>query len=230
MKLRYCVWVSMLALGLPGLRLKNSAAAGAQLNPPQAQITVLYDAFGQNSPRRVVSIARKHHSRLRDGTTTVRHLRLWIFGSAWPEATFQLIDKNTEIAPDIHLLTLVADKPGTFELREVSLAINTSRRADPSSSVVHIRVSIELSNRRARSTHTFTSSSGLHLVVTLDPEIERIVIALHDRFKEDDIAPGQSTGEPAFVALQRAIGDHDVYAGLGTTLKLTSSATVVQGH
>jgi len=47
------------------------------------------------------------------------------FGSAWPAANFQLVDKNTEIAPDIHLITLVSDKPGTLELRELSLAINT---------------------------------------------------------------------------------------------------------
>src|SRR5262249_14116397 len=37
------------------------------------------------------------------------------FGSAWPGANFQLVDKNTEIAPNIHLITLVSDKPGTLE-------------------------------------------------------------------------------------------------------------------
>src|SRR5690349_6610144 len=47
------------------------------------------------------------------------------FGSAWPGANFQLVDKNTEITPDIHLIALVSDKPGTLELRELSLAINT---------------------------------------------------------------------------------------------------------
>src|SRR5712691_11836394 len=33
------------------------------------------------------------------------------FGSAWPGANFQLIDKNTEIVPGLHLITLVSDKP-----------------------------------------------------------------------------------------------------------------------
>ena len=46
--------------------------------------------------------------------------RLW-FGFGWD----LLVDKNTDIAPDIHLLTLVSDKPGTLELRELSLALNT---------------------------------------------------------------------------------------------------------
>src|ERR1051325_3179629 len=48
------------------------------------------------------------------------------FGSAWPGANFQLVDKETEIAPDIRLIALVSDKPGTLEMRELSLAINTS--------------------------------------------------------------------------------------------------------
>jgi 7,8-dihydropterin-6-yl-methyl-4-(beta-D-ribofuranosyl)aminobenzene 5'-phosphate synthase len=47
------------------------------------------------------------------------------FGSAWPGVNFQLVDKNIEITSDIHLIALVSDKPGTLELRELSLAINT---------------------------------------------------------------------------------------------------------
>ena len=47
------------------------------------------------------------------------------FGAAWPAANFELIDKTTEIAAGIHLIALVSDKPGTLELRELSLAIST---------------------------------------------------------------------------------------------------------
>src|SRR2546423_15573875 len=46
------------------------------------------------------------------------------FGSAWPGANFQLVDKTVEIASGIHLISLVSDKTGTMELRELSLAIN----------------------------------------------------------------------------------------------------------
>jgi 7,8-dihydropterin-6-yl-methyl-4-(beta-D-ribofuranosyl)aminobenzene 5'-phosphate synthase len=46
-------------------------------------------------------------------------------GEAWPSANFQLIDKNVEIVPGIYLIALVSDKPGTLELRELSLAIRT---------------------------------------------------------------------------------------------------------
>lgn len=31
-------------------------------------------------------------------------------------ANIQLVDKNTEITPSIHLIALVSDKPGTLEL------------------------------------------------------------------------------------------------------------------
>lgn len=48
------------------------------------------------------------------------------FGTAWQGANFELIDKTTEIAPGIHLIALVSDKPGTLELKELSLAIDTA--------------------------------------------------------------------------------------------------------
>jgi 7,8-dihydropterin-6-yl-methyl-4-(beta-D-ribofuranosyl)aminobenzene 5'-phosphate synthase len=47
------------------------------------------------------------------------------FGAAWQGANFELIDKTTEIAPGMTLIALVSDAPGTKELKELSLAINT---------------------------------------------------------------------------------------------------------
>src|SRR5262249_40074494 len=49
-------------------------------------------------------------------------------GAAWPGANFQLIDKNTEIAPGMHLIALVSDKPRTLEFRELSRALPTPYR------------------------------------------------------------------------------------------------------
>jgi 7,8-dihydropterin-6-yl-methyl-4-(beta-D-ribofuranosyl)aminobenzene 5'-phosphate synthase len=64
---------------------------------------------------------------------------------------------------------------------------------------------------------------GFHLVVASDPDIEKIVTALHDRFKVEYVAPGHCTGEPAFTALKKAFGDHYLYVGLGTTLTLNTA-------
>lgn len=144
------------------------------------------------------------------------------FGSAWPGANFQLVDKNTDIAPDIHLLTLVSDKPGTLELRELSLAINT-----PDGLVIVVGCShpgldkiVELASTINRRIHLIVG--GFHLVVAPDADIEKIVTALHDRFKVEYVAPGHCTGEPAFTALKRTFGDHYIYPGLGTTLTLNT--------
>jgi 7,8-dihydropterin-6-yl-methyl-4-(beta-D-ribofuranosyl)aminobenzene 5'-phosphate synthase len=140
------------------------------------------------------------------------------FGAAWPGANFQLVDKNTEIAPNIHLITLVSDKPGTLELRELSLAFST-----PDGMVIvvgcsHPGIDKIVESASAINPRIHFVVGGFHLVTTSDADIEKVVTALHDRFKVDYIAPGHCTGEPAFTALKKAFGDHYLYAGLGTTL------------
>jgi 7,8-dihydropterin-6-yl-methyl-4-(beta-D-ribofuranosyl)aminobenzene 5'-phosphate synthase len=145
------------------------------------------------------------------------------FGSAWPGANFQLVDKNIEITPDIHLIALVSDKPGTLELRELSLAINT-----PDGMVIVVGCShpgidkiVEAASTISPRVHLIVG--GFHLVTASDSDIENIVTALHDRFKVEYVAPGHCTGEPAFTALKKAFVDRYLYAGLGTTLALTAS-------
>src|SRR5450631_3489950 len=46
-------------------------------------------------------------------------------GTVFPGANIQLIDKTTELVPGITLIALVSDAPGTKEMKELSLAINT---------------------------------------------------------------------------------------------------------
>jgi len=145
------------------------------------------------------------------------------FGSAWPGAKFQLVDKNIEIAPDIHLIALVSDKPGTLELRELSLAINT-----PDGMVIVVGCSHPGIDKIVESTTAINPrirfiAGGFHLVVATDPDIERTVTALHDQFRVEYVAPGHCTGEPAFTALKKAFGDRYIYAGLGTTPTATQA-------
>ena len=141
-------------------------------------------------------------------------------GSAWPHAHFDLIESTTQIAPGIHLISLVSEKPGTLELRELSLAIET-----PDGIVLVVGCShpgIENIVRAAASinTHIHLVIGGLHLVAANDSEIGEVVTSLHDTWKVDYVAPGHCTGEPAFAALKRAFGDRYLYAGLGTRLKV----------
>jgi 7,8-dihydropterin-6-yl-methyl-4-(beta-D-ribofuranosyl)aminobenzene 5'-phosphate synthase len=140
------------------------------------------------------------------------------FGSAWPGANFQLVDKNTEIAPNIHLVILISDKPGTLELREVSLVLNTSEGLVIVVGCSHPGIDNIVESAAAINPRVHFIAGGFHLVVASDQDIDKIVTALHDRFKVEYVAPGHCTGEPAFAALKRSFGDHYIYAGLGTTL------------
>lgn len=143
------------------------------------------------------------------------------FGSAWPGANFQLVDKNTEIAPDMHLIALVSDKPGTLELRELSLAIDTPEGMVIVVGCSHPGIDKIIAAASGINPRVHLIAGGFHLVTAGDSEIDRVVTALHDQFKVQHIAPGHCTGEPAFTALRKAFGDRYLYAGLGTTLSLS---------
>ena len=142
------------------------------------------------------------------------------FGAAWPGANFQLVDQDTEIAPGIHLIALVSDKPGTLELRELSLAIDT-----PEGMVIVVGCShpgiVEIVEAAAKSNpRIHFVAGGFHLVVSTDEEIEKTVTALRDTFKVAYIAPGHCTGEPTFAALKESFADRYLYAGLGTSFSV----------
>jgi 7,8-dihydropterin-6-yl-methyl-4-(beta-D-ribofuranosyl)aminobenzene 5'-phosphate synthase len=147
------------------------------------------------------------------------------FGAAWRGANFELIDKTTEIAPGMTLIALVSDVPGTKELKELSLAINT-----PEGMVLVVGCShpgIERIVEAAASINPKIRliAGGFHLVVAPDDVVAKTVAALKDTFKVENIAPGHCTGEPMFAAVKKAFGDRYLYAGLGTTLPLGANAS-----
>ena len=151
------------------------------------------------------------------------------FGSAWPGANFELIDKNTEIAPGIHLIALVSDKPGTLELRELSLAINTPDGAVIVVGCSHPGIDKIVDAAAKINPRIHFVVGGFHLVVAKDDEIEKIVTALRDTYKVAYVAPGHCTGEPTFTALKKAFGDRYLYAGLGTTFALGATPRPITG-
>ena len=141
-------------------------------------------------------------------------------GEAWPGANFQLIDKNIEIVPGMYLIALVSDKPGTLELRELSLAIRTPDGLVLVVGCSHPGVEHIVQEASAIDPHINLLFGGLHQIQAPDPEVERIARVLRDQYKLDRIAPGHCTGEPAFAALKKAFGDHYLYAGVGSVIDL----------
>jgi len=145
------------------------------------------------------------------------------FGNAWPRAHFELIESTSQIAPGIHLISLVSEKAGTLELRELSLAIET-----PAGLVLVVGCShpgIEKIVQAAASINTriHLVGGGLHLVAANDTQIGEVVTSLHDTWKVDYVALGHCTGEPAFAAFKRAFGERYLYAGLGAQLKISAA-------
>jgi 7,8-dihydropterin-6-yl-methyl-4-(beta-D-ribofuranosyl)aminobenzene 5'-phosphate synthase len=141
-------------------------------------------------------------------------------GTVFPGANIQLIDKTTELVPGITLIAVVSDVPGTKELKELSLAINTADGLVLVVGCSHPGIENIVAEAAKINPHIHFIAGGFHLVAAQDPAIEKIATTLHDTYKVDYIAPGHCTGEPTFAALQRTFGDHYLYAGLGTVLEL----------
>jgi 7,8-dihydropterin-6-yl-methyl-4-(beta-D-ribofuranosyl)aminobenzene 5'-phosphate synthase len=140
------------------------------------------------------------------------------FGTVFPGANIQVIDKTTEVTPGVTLIALISDAPGTKELKELSLAINTPDGVVLVVACAHPGIEAIVAEAAKINPHIHFIAGGFHLVVAPDPVIQKITTALHDAYKVDYIAPGHCTGEPTFAALQKAFGDRYLYAGLGTTL------------
>ena len=136
-------------------------------------------------------------------------------GEAWPNANFQLIDKNIEIVPGMYLIALVSDTPGTLEVHELSLAIRTPDGLVLVVGCSHPGVEHILREASAIDPHINLLLGGLHQIQAPDAEVERIARVLHDQYKLDRIAPVHCTGEPEFAALKKTLGDHYLYAGGG---------------
>jgi len=142
------------------------------------------------------------------------------FGAAWPGANIQLVDKTTQVEPGVHLIALVSDKPGTLELRELSLALDT-----PDGMVIvvgcsHPGIDNIVKAAAAINPRINVVAGGLHLVVAKDPEIQGIVEGLRDTYRIGYVAPGHCTGEPTFTALKTAFGARYLYAGLGSSFEV----------
>ena len=141
-------------------------------------------------------------------------------GEAWPGANFQLIDKNIEIAPGMYLIALVSDKPGTLELRELSLAIRTPDGLVLLVGCSHPGVEHIMQEASTIDPHIKILFGGLHQMQAPDAEVERVATVLHNQYTLERLAPGHCTGEPEFAALKKTFGDRFVYAGVGSVVEL----------
>jgi 7,8-dihydropterin-6-yl-methyl-4-(beta-D-ribofuranosyl)aminobenzene 5'-phosphate synthase len=145
------------------------------------------------------------------------------FGAAWANAHFELIDQTTEIAPGITLIALISDTPGTKELKELNLAVNTPDGLVLVVGCSHPGIERIVEAATAINPKIHLIVGGFHLIAASDELIAKVVTALNEKYKVEYIAPGHCTGEPTFAALKKAFGSKFLYAGLGTSLALGPS-------
>lgn len=151
------------------------------------------------------------------------------FGSSWPEGNFTWVEKTTEVAPGIHLISLLGNW-GTLELRELSLAIDTPDGVVVVVGCGHTKIEKIVEAATAINKRVHLVTGGFHLVVAKDEDVQRVTTALHDTFKVEWIAPAHCAGEPMFAALEQVFGSKDLYAGLSTTLTLGPTVKSMAGN
>jgi 7,8-dihydropterin-6-yl-methyl-4-(beta-D-ribofuranosyl)aminobenzene 5'-phosphate synthase len=142
------------------------------------------------------------------------------FGTAWPEGKFVTVEAPLEVAPGMHLISLVSETVGTKELRELSMAIETPQGMVVVAGCSHpgIERIVEAAKSIDRNVHMVFG--GFHLPAATDKDIAQIAAALHDRLEVALIAPGHCTGEPAFYLFKRTWKDRYKYAGVGSVIGL----------
>jgi len=105
------------------------------------------------------------------------------FGTVFPGANIQLIDKTTEVAPGITLIALVSDAPGTKEMKELSLAINTPDGIVLVVGCSHPGIETIVAETAKINPHIHFIAGGFHLVVAQDAAIEKAATSLHDSYR-----------------------------------------------
>jgi len=105
-------------------------------------------------------------------------------------------------------------------MRELSLAMRTPKGLVLVAGCSHPGIENILAASRAIEGRAYCIFGGLHLVLTKEPEIQRIAKALREEWQVEHIAPGHCTGEPAFQVLSEAFAGKYMFAGLGDSIEL----------
>ena len=142
------------------------------------------------------------------------------FGTVWPGAKFVPVDSALEVAPGVHIVSLVSEATGTKELRELSLVLETPQGVVVVAGCSHPGIEAIVQAATGIDKHVHMLFGGFHLPAATDEVIARIATALHDTYKVDRVAPGHCTGEPAFHHFKKTWKGGYVYAGVGSVIGL----------
>jgi len=140
--------------------------------------------------------------------------------TAWLGGKFVMVDSILQVQPGVHLISLVSESPGTKELPELSMALETSKGLVLVVGCSHPGIERIVAAAAGIRPQVHSVFGGLHLPSAPDEEIARVAAALHDTYKIERLAPGHCTGEPAFYHFRKVWKDRYTYAGVGSVIAL----------
>ena len=141
-------------------------------------------------------------------------------GSAWGDMAFVRVGATAEILPGVRLVPVVSNTPGTRDLMELTLVVDTSAGQVIVVGCSHPGIEKVLEAVTEMDGSVRLLVGGMHLVTAPVDEVRRIADALRDRWHVLSIAPGHCTGELAFGRMRAVFGDRYLFAGAGTTMEL----------
>jgi len=144
----------------------------------------------------------------------------WRSGTPWEQAQFEVVAKTTEIFPGFHVLTTKSQRPGTLEMNELSLAVQTPKGLAVVVGCSHPGVENILAAAAKIDPHLYTVMGGFHLVVTPEAEVRRVALVLRDELQVERVAPAHCTSELGFAVFLESYKDHFDGAGLGAVIPL----------
>ena len=141
-------------------------------------------------------------------------------GNPWPTAHFVQIERSTEIAPGVYILSTLSDVSGSKEMYEISLALGTPEGLVIVVGCSHAGIENILQEAARFNNRIHAVFGGFHLMNMTDEQVLQITTGLHDRWKIDRIGPGHCSGVPAFSHLRNLYKEEYLYAGLGSVIPL----------
>jgi 7,8-dihydropterin-6-yl-methyl-4-(beta-D-ribofuranosyl)aminobenzene 5'-phosphate synthase len=143
-------------------------------------------------------------------------------GSPWPDANFRVVTETTEILPGFFVISVRSQKPGTVDMNELSLALQTPRGLLVVVGCSHPGVEKILGQAADIDERLYSVVGGFHLVRAPEPEVRRVALLLRDELKIERVAPAHCTSEPGFKVFLDLFGERFDRAGLGAKVEIPS--------
>jgi 7,8-dihydropterin-6-yl-methyl-4-(beta-D-ribofuranosyl)aminobenzene 5'-phosphate synthase len=140
----------------------------------------------------------------------------------WSDARFVQIRERTEVLPGFFLFSTRSEIPGTREMNEISLVIQTPKGGVVIVGCSHPGIEKIVETAAQINPQIYAVFGGFHLVDISDAEVTDMVTRFRDKWRIERMAAGHCTGQFAFAELIRVYGANFDAAGVGSVISLPS--------